>query len=327
MTTSLLLLSRALHYGAGMVLAGMVAFRWLFLLPGFAAASDETWRKLAPLFTWMNRLFMGAGLVLVLSGLGLFWAVAAGMSDTSLAGSLTPDTLGAVFFQTQFGTVLQWRLGFAVIMAILLIWLACMRWPFRRRCLAPEMAAGLVAAALLASFAWTGHAAATGGAAFLPRVAADAVHLFVTAIWPTGLLPFALFLSCVRGLGDATVLAPARRVVDRFSQVSLVIVGVLVATGFINACFMVGSFHALFATPYGWVLGVKLLLFTAILGIAACNRYRVVPPLDASLSAATMGGAAWPLLRRLQHLVTIELILAIGVIVVVSVLGTTPPPQ
>jgi putative copper resistance protein D len=327
MTTSLLLLSRFLHYGAGLVLAGMVAFRWLFLLPGFIGETDETWQKFAPLFAWLNRLFVAAGFVLVLSGLGLFWAVAAGMSDTSLGESLTPETLGAVFFQTQFGAVFRWRLGFAVLMAILLAGLATTRWQAQRSCSVLEIAAGLVAAALLTSFAWTGHAAAAGGPTFVPRVAADAVHLFVASIWPTGLLPFALFLAGARRVEDRATLAPTRRIVDRFSQVSLVVVFLLAATGFINAYFIVGSFDALFTTTYGAVLDVKLLLFAAILLIAARNRYRVLPRLDASLCEAANLDEAKPLLQKLQDLVTVELVLAIGVIAVVSVLGTTPPPQ
>jgi putative copper resistance protein D len=326
MTTSLLLLSRALQFGSGMVLAGVVAFRWLFLLPGFAAESDDTWQKFAPLFARLNRLFIGAGGVLVLSGVGLFWAVASGMSDTSLTESLTPGTMGAVFFQTQFGTVFQWRLGLAVLMTALVVRLAWTGWQARRRCSVLEIAAGLVAAALFVSFAWTGHAAAAGGPTFVPRVAADALHLFLTAIWPTGLLPLVLFLACARRLGDAEVLAPARRVVNRFSQVSLLIVGLLAATGWVNAFFMVGSFRALFTTTYGAVLDLKLLLFAAILVVAATNRYRVVPGLEAK-ATSDRGAEAWPLLRRLQFLVTIELLLVIGVIVVVSVLGTTPPPQ
>ena len=325
MTTSLLLLARALHYGAGMVLVGMVAFRWLFLLPGFAGESDEAWQKFTPLFGRLNRMFVMAGVVLVLSGLAMFWAVAAGMSDTSLRESLNADTLGTVLFQTQFGTVFEWRMGLAVLMAVLLAWLAATGWQSRRYCSAVEIAGGVVAIALVVSFAGTGHAAAAGGPSFVPRVAADAVHLFVTAIWPTGLLPLALFLSRARELADPALLAAARRVVDRFSQVSLLIVGLLAATGFINAFFIVGRFEALFTTTYGGVLDVKLLLFAAILGVAACNRYRVVPRIDASV--ASSAGDAWSALRRLQHLVTLELALAVGVIAVVSVLGTTPPPQ
>jgi putative copper resistance protein D len=322
MTTSLLLLSRALHYSAGMVLAGMVAFRWLFLLPGFAGETDATWQKFARLFAWLNRLFVAAGVVLVISGLGMFWAVAAGMSDSSLSDSLSPDTLGAVFFQTQFGTALQWRLVLAAVMAALMAWLAWTRWQARRRVTVVEIAAGIVAAALLVSLAGIGHAAATGGAAFFPRVAADSVHLLATAVWPAGLVPFVLFLGHTRRLEDAADVAPAQRVIQRFSQVSLVVVFLLVATGAINTVFIVGSFEALFTTTYGHVLGVKLLLLLVIVVVATVNRYGVVPRLAQAQPPETL-----PLLRRLQHLVAVELVLAIGIIIVVSVLGTTAPPQ
>jgi putative copper resistance protein D len=326
MTTGLLLLARALHYGAGMVLAGMVAFRWLFLLPAFACEPDKSWQEFAPLFAWLNRLFVGAGIVLVISGIGLFWAVAAGMSDTSLAESLTGETLGAVFFQTQFGSIFQWRIGFAVLMVILVIVLARTRWQERRRISALEIVAGIDAVALMDSLAWTGHAAATGGPTFALRVGADALHLFVTGIWPTGLLPFALFLSRARRSSDPALLVPLGRVVDRFSNVSLAIVVVLVATGCVNSYFIVGSFLALITTTYGCVLCTKLVLFAAILVVAAGNRYRVVPRLGSILSANSVADAG-PLLRRLQYLVTLELALAIGIILVVSVLGMTPPPQ
>jgi len=322
MTTSLLLLSRFLQFGAGMVLAGVVAFRWLFLLPGFVGETDETWQKFAPFLAWLNRLFIGAGIVLVLSGFGLFWAVAAGMSDSSLGESLSTETLGTVLFQTQFGAVFAWRIGLAGVMAVLVAWLAWTRGLSRRRYAVSEALAGLVAAALLASLAGMGHAAATGGPTFFARVGADAVHLLVTAIWPIGLLPFALFLACARRLDAAEVGAPVSGVVQRFSQVSLIVVFVLVATGVVNTCFIVGSFRALVTTTYGQVLGVKLLLLLVILGVATVNRYGVVPRLGAESREDAL-----PLLRRLQHLVTLELVLALGIVAVVSVLGTTPPPQ
>jgi putative copper resistance protein D len=188
-----------------------------------------------------------------------------------------------------------------------------------------EIVAGMVAVALMVSFAWTGHAAASGGRDFLPRIAADALHLFATAIWPTGLLPLAMFLACARarGVEDGLDLAPTLRLVQRFSSVSLVIVGVLVATGLTNSYFMIGRFESLFTTTYGQVLCVKLLLFAAILGIAASNRYRIVP----ALSKISEAGTTSPLLRQLQRLVLAEFSLAVAVVAMVSVLGTTPPPQ
>ena len=327
MTTSLLLLCRALQYGSGMVLVGVVAFRWLILLPAFAAQTDEVWEKFLPLLLRLNRLFLGAGMILVLSALGLFWAVAAGMSDTSLAESLTSETLGAVFFQTQFGAVCQWRLGLAGLMVILTWRLLLVRWMLRRKCFVLEIVAGIIAAALVVAFAWTGHAAASGGPALFLRIGADALHLFVTSIWPAGLLPFAMFLAQARRLQDELPLAPVCKAVGRFSNVSLVIVVVLAVTGLINSYFIVGSFQALFTSTYGRVLGLKLSLFGVLLGIATYNRFRIVPQLLLCSAPQESISSAGPLLRRLQNLVLAEIALAIAIVLVVSVLGTTPPPQ
>jgi type III secretory pathway component EscT len=78
MTTSLLILSRFVHFGSGMILVGVVAFRWLILLPAFAGEPDTTWQAFMPLFLRLHQLFIGAGIGLVVSGLALFWAVSAG---------------------------------------------------------------------------------------------------------------------------------------------------------------------------------------------------------------------------------------------------------
>ena len=248
MTTSLLILARAFHYGSGMVLVGMVAFRWLFLLPAFAGEQEETWQKFAPLLARLNRMFIASGVVLVLSGLALFWAVAAGMSDTSLMESLNDETLGTVFFQTQFGAVFQWRLGLAVFMATLIWWLAQTRWQFQRQRSMGEIVAGITAVALMVSLAWTGHAVASGGPDILVRITADALHLFVTGIWPTGVLPLAMFLAEARRNEDCP--APVLWVVGRFANISLGIVWVVIVTGIINGYFMIGRFGALFSSTY-----------------------------------------------------------------------------
>jgi putative copper resistance protein D len=325
MTTSLLILARALHLGGGLILVGVVAFRWLVLLPAFAVEADETWRALSPLFVRLNQLFLWSGATLLISGILLFWAVSGAMSDTSLIESLSADTLGTVLLQTQFGSVSQWRLGLAVVLLVPMVVLARTQWQSRRHRSAVEVVAGLTATALMVSFAWTGHAAASGGFNAIWRIAADALHLFVASIWPTGLLPFALFLACAKQSKEPSILPATIKAIGRFSNISLGIVGVLTTTGLINAFFMLGKLSTLFSTTYGQVLCLKLLLFALMLGIAAYNRFhllrllslRDLPP-DQDISA---------LLRRLQRFVTAEIALAFGVIVVVSFLGTTPPPQ
>jgi putative copper resistance protein D len=189
-----------------------------------------------------------------------------------------------------------------------------------------EMAAGFVAAALIVSVAWTGHAAATGGPDLPWRIMADATHLFAASIWPTGLLPFALFLGCARRGADPSHLSPVLAVARRFSAVSFITVGVLIATGIINTCFIVGSFSALVTTDYGRLLCLKLFLFLVILGIAARNRYRLLPLLFVR-AAVPDKSPVFPLLRRLQAFVATEFGLAVGIVIVVSLLGITPPPH
>jgi len=326
MTTSLLICARAFYFGSGMILVGVVAFRWLVLLPAFAGETDEAWQKFAPLFRRMRALFMGAGVVLVISGFVLFGAVAAGMSGDSLTDMMTDDTLRTVLFQTQFGFVCQWRLGLAAILGLLMWRLNRSRWPIGRRVSISELAAGFVATALIVSVAWTGHAAAASGPDLRWRILADTTHLFAASIWPTGLLPFALFLGCARHTINASHLSPLLAVARRFSAVSFVVVGILIATGIINTCFIVGNFPALVATDYGRLLCLKLFLFLMILGMAAWNRYHLLPLLFAR-AAVPDNSLVFALLRRLQAFVATELGLAIGVVIVVSILGITPPPR
>jgi putative copper resistance protein D len=324
--TGLLICARAFHFGSGMVLAGIVAFRWLVLLPALAEEADETWQKLTPFFRRLNALWTGSWFVLVASGWVWFGAVGAGMSGASFTECLIGDTARTVFFQTQFGTVSQGRLGLAAILGVVMATLAWNRWPIRRARSALELAAGLLAFALLVSVAWTGHAAAGGGPDRFWRILADATHLFAASIWPTGLLPFALFLSFARGIDDAAALRAAQAVVRRFSALSFGSVGLLAASGIVNACFAVGSFPALVTTDYGRLLCLKLVLFLAILGFAAWNRYRIVPLLSSRVVGPDRDSIL-PLLRRLQSFVATEFILSVAIIFVVGLLGITPPPH
>ncbi len=325
MTTTLLIWARAFHFGSGLILVSVVVFRWLILMPAFAGETEESWQEFAPLFIRLRALFLWSGLVLILSGVAWFWAVASGMSGLSLMDSLTEDTLGTVFFQTQFGSVCRGRIGLAVVLAVLMAWLARKGRMIRPSVSLLERGVGIIAIGLLVSIAGTGHAAAAGGADFAWRVLADATHLLAAAIWPTGLLPFALFLGGVRRSAELSNMCPTLAVVGRFSDVSFVTVGILIATGIVNACFIVGSFAALVDTDYGRLLCLKLFLLLIILGIAAWNRYRLVPLVFADAGSPEKKLA--PALQRLKVFVTIEFALAVGIIFVVSILGITPPPR
>jgi putative copper resistance protein D len=321
MNDDLLVLARILHYGSGMILVGVTAFRRVILVSALAESGVSRW---APLFRRWNQIIVLAGVVLLISGLLLMWVVAAEMSGSSLGGVLDSATLGTVLFQTQFGHWMQGRAGLAVGLGLLWAWMMSAREDG-----GPRARAGTVfllgTIALLVSLAWMGHAAAGQGSTLKWRIGADALHLLAAAFWPTGLLPFAMFLVAARRNGawrDDPVLV--LRTIRRFSAMSLAVVGVLIATGIVNSYFLVRSFSALITTTYGRLLDVKLAAFLCMLGLAAWNRFRLLPSLGREAAGRDADGSTLGSLRRS---VAAELAFGVLLLVIVAVMGiTTPPP-
>jgi putative copper resistance protein D len=95
-----------------------------------------------------------------------------------------------------------------------------------------------------------------------------------------------------------------------------VAVAILVGTGLVNSWFLVGSPRALLNMPDGQVLIGKLVLFAAMLGLAAANRFLLVP----SMIAALPGAAS----RLYKHVVS-EQLLGVLILLTVSMLGTMRP--
>src|SRR5207302_7309819 len=85
--------------------------------------------------------------------------------------------------------------------------------------------AGLLAACLIASLAWSGHGGAGSGPLGEVQLAADALHLVGAGGWIGGLPPLLLLLAFARRTDAAMAAAAARR----FARFALVSVGVLVA--------------------------------------------------------------------------------------------------
>ena len=59
----------------------------------------------------------------------------------------------------------------------------------------------------------------------------------------------------------------ALAVIRRFSQTSLAVIFILVATGLVNGWLLVGSWPALFETVYGRLLLVKVTLTGLMIGL------------------------------------------------------------
>jgi putative copper resistance protein D len=238
---------------------------------------------------------------------GFLWLAveAVRMSGLPPAQALNRETLGTVLSQTLFGRLWSVRFALAAALGATLI--------LSRRRTAFGTASAVLAAGLLLSLAWSGHAAAERGDDRLVHLSADAVHLLAAGAWVGALLPLAHVLA------HAPSLEFAERTTRRFSIMGLACVSVLVLSGTASAWYTVGSMPALFGTSYGQLLLAKVALFAAMIALAAANRLRWTPRLRA------LGGESGLALRRLRRNAIAETSLGLAVLGIVGTLGITIP--
>jgi len=301
-----LIITRAIHIGASILIAGIFTFDFVTLGLTGRSESDELQEIERRLFC----LALWSLIAALLSGLLWFWLEVASMKELFLKNALSITAWGTVLFETQFGRVWQLRLALiAVVFMLVALGLAQVK--VRRAML---VILWLVSVVLLVSLAWISHAAA---ATMHPSgVSGDALHLCAAGLWIGGLVPLTIFLARVRAsfsLGETVVC-----VVRRFSTLSLCCVSLILVSGIFNSLLLVGSIHALFTTPYGQLLLFKLALVAIVVGFGARNRFLV----KAKLPKA----AANPdLLAQLRRNVLCEAYLGVAVVVIVACLGVTPP--
>lgn len=107
-------------------------------------------------------------------------------------------------------------------------------------------------------------------------VITDATHLSAGAIWLGGLLGLLLVLPAVRGRPrDAGAL------VTRFSTWAAGALVALAVSGTLLGWRILGSWSGLVETTYGRLLLVKLGIAVLVVGVAAWNRFRLMPGLEA----------------------------------------------
>jgi putative copper resistance protein D len=300
-----LIVSRLLQFAAVIVVFGCCAFRFYGLGVDTATTSANA---LATFDAWFWRVTIVDAIVVLLSALSLLLGVTANMAG-SAAAALDPDTISKVLFGTSFGRVWCWRLVFAIL--AIGVCLAP-----RLRCRMPTIL--VLSLLLLVSLGWVGHAVEGQGAVRLVHEINQMVHLLAAGLWLGGLLPLAWLLGRARSPSGAVWISLARDVVPRFSQMGYAAVALLAATGAFNTLLLVGSTQALVGTPYGRLLGLKILLFLPMVAGALFNRFRLLPRLrrDAQASAAA---------AALSRSVRCEQALGFAILAVVSVLGAWPP--
>jgi copper resistance protein D len=306
---------RAIHFGATIALAGVIFFVVLVAEPAFAAAASDT-----PLPATLRRRFaVIAWIALVLTLLtGAAWLilVAQSMSDQSISELFTDGVLWTVLLHTGFGRDWLERLVLIGVLAAVLTPFLSTRGAGSRWI---KLAAAVLAAALVGTLAFAGHAAGGPGAEGVVHPLADILHLIAAAAWIGMLLPLAVLLAAAGQ--DAASAAIARAATVRFSTAGIFSVAVLLITGSINTWYLAGSLPALTQTRYGHLLLIKIALFLGMVAVAAVNRLQLTPRLAAQATAAARLDA----LRQLRRNVVVEVATGAVIIAIVAVLGTTPP--
>jgi copper resistance protein D len=305
--TAQLIIARAVHIAASILLAGIFSFDLVILAPAGRLGSGDFHEIERRLF----RLAVWSLIAALLSALFWFWLEVVSMSALPLKNAVSATAWRTVLFETQFGRVWQLRLcliasGFALVASGLVKVKA-------RSALVPVL--WLLSVVLLVSLAWISHAAAT---AHPLGLLGDVLHLCAAGGWIGGLVPLVIFLTRAHAsfsLGETV--APVLR---RFSTLSLSCVSVLVVSGISNSWLLAGSIYALFTTSYGQLLLLKLTFFAILVGFGGRNRFVIKTKLLKAPSGPD-------LLSQIRRNVLCEVCLGVAVVVIVACLGVTPPAR
>jgi copper transport protein len=243
-------------------------------------------------------------------------------ANDSLRSVFDLSALVPLFRVTAFGrAILDLELCFALfcVAGWTAVWLDR---PERERRSIAELGATagalLAAAAVLIVPGAAGHAAQTS-----PRgltLVFDWFHLAAGSVWLGGLIGLLLIWI---GLDRGRRVDGLAVVVPRFSNIALVSVIVLAATGIGETIEHMPAINALWETAFGVVILVKTGLLLIVIAIASGNLLRSKPGLAAARKHPERGEPAASLLRRL---LSAEVAIVAGIVFAAAVLTSLAPP-
>jgi putative copper resistance protein D len=226
-------------------------------------------------------------LMLAIGAACVWLALAAAQMADAMDGTIIAQTTA----DTLFGQLFLIRLGALLALAVTLVLSRGNR------------LVAMWAAIALALPAATSHAAASGPAGFAAIGAAlDTVHLLTAGFWIGGL---ALLAALFARREPNMLLA-----LSLFSEWAVIAVLLLVMTGLINAASIILGDRGHASPLYLAFLGAKLALVLAMLGLAATNRFRLLPCLNT---------------RQVARNVVFELGLGVIVVLLAGALGQLQP--
>ncbi len=261
---------RGAHIAALASVFGTLVFAAVVIrTPPDTSAAQAVQRRLAVLCR---------GSLLLALALGLAWFMSRAAAVAGAHGwRETLAALPPVALETRFGRLVLIRL--ALLLALVPLcsaWL--MRWPVHH---VTGMAAIILAGSALALQAGTGHIGAMDGLAGQGLMTAEALHILAASAWLGALVPLLIVL--------VTTPPAAALALRRFFPLGLVAVLLVMATSVVQALALLGGVPALVGTPYGRLAMLKVLLFMALLALAALNRLVFSARPGARLRASIMG--------------------------------------
>jgi copper resistance protein D len=285
-----LIFCRWLQFAAAMQLFGVGIFQSMLAPAPLARTLDPEFRRVAAV----------AILVVFVTTLG-WLLLASGEIGDGWADTWNSETVSAVLFDTSFGHVWQWRLGFAVVLLGMLTFGRHDRWPI----------VAVLAALALGSLGLVGHAAMHSGALGWCNRLSQSLHLLAAGFWLGSLVPL---VACLRPTGGAPLGTDISIALRRFSGLGYFAVATVLVTGVVNTWLVLGVWPVALSL-YQELLIAKISLVLIMICLAVVNRYVLVPRLRGRPDS----------LRRLRRSTIGEIILGICVIGFVSVFGTLPP--
>lgn len=269
---------RWLSYLVMMMLFGGFAFRLLVLAPALrraTAGSSEGVVAVAASERCALALSWASVILLALTTLIALVMQASAMFDKTLGEALSPALLARVITETGYGG--SWVLQ-ALSVVVLIIILSLLGARIKRSPSSGEHAAlwwaGLVVGAvLLVAPSWTGHATAAIKH-FRLAVFSDWLHLLAGGFWVGGLFHLALTWPPALPLLTKTQRTRSlHHVIRLFTRVAMPSVALLVLAGLYNTWAHVPRIQALWMTPYGKTLALKLMLVGLMLLLGGLHNF------------------------------------------------------
>jgi putative copper resistance protein D len=244
--------------------------------------------------------------------------------------------LGTVIFHTHLGHAWLVRIG-----ALFLLFLSLVVTGGSRDSRAFAVIMLAIALVILMTESASGHASDKGDFS-IPEII-DFLHFLAASAWGGGLLALSLVMLPLLSRPDAQTAELIADLAGGFSRIAGIAVGIIAITALYNTWLYVGSFEALWRSPYGWTVFAKGVLFSLLLPLGAFNRYVSVPLLleegaDYStgrgmipriagrfISRHFSGHDRYAITLRFKRLVRVEALIIIGALLCAALLRHEVP--